>query len=100
MTNLEIVANEAIFNNIYTQEQVEQLVSTRGDLGIHTYGEWKKLGYQVRKGEKAKITTRLWKKTNKKQINPETGKEEKVKKFFLCKAHLFTLDQVEKIEEA
>lgn len=99
MTNQEIVAHEAIVNKIYTQEQVESMALTMQDFGLHTYGEWRKMGYQVRKGEKAKIATQLWKKTNKKTVNKETGKEEKESKFYLCKAYLFTRDQVDKIEE-
>lgn len=99
MTNLEIVAHEAIANKIYTKEQIESMATTMQDFGLHTYGEWRKMGYQVRKGEKAKIATHLWKKTSKKTMNKETGKEEKKSKFYLCKAYLFTRDQVEKIEE-
>ena len=100
MTNMEIVAHEAIINKIYTQEQVENMALTMQDFGLHTYGEWRKAGYQVRKGEKAKIKTHLWKKTSKKTKNKETGKQEKESKFYLCKAYLFTRDQVDKIEEA
>ena len=100
MTNQEIVAHEAIVNKIYTQEQIESMALTMQDFGLHTYGEWRKAGYQVRKGEKARIKTYLWKKTNKKTVNKETGKEEKESKFYLCKTYLFTREQVDKIEEA
>ena len=100
MTNLEIVAHEAIVNKIYTKEQIESMVVAMQDLGLHTYGEWRKAGYQVRKGEKARIKTYLWKKTSKKTVNKETGKEEKESKFYLCKTYLFTREQVDKIEEA
>lgn len=98
MTNQDIICSEAIAHGIYTKEQVEALISTFTDLGLHTYGDWKHLGYQVRKGEKAKIKTKLWKKTNKKTKNKETGKEEKESKFYLCNAYLFTKDQVDKIK--
>lgn len=94
MTNQDIICTEAIAHNIYTKEQVEALISTFTDLGLHTYGDWKNLGYQVRKGEKARIKTKLWKKTK----NKETGKEEKESKFYLCTAYLFTKDQVDKIK--
>ncbi|ACA63329.1 hypothetical protein [Lactobacillus phage c5] len=62
MTNMEIVAHEAIVNKIYTKEQIESMATTMQDFGLHTYGEWRKMGYQVRKGEKAKIATHLWEK--------------------------------------
>lgn len=98
MTNQEIICNEAIAHEIYTKEQVEALISTFTDLGLHTYGDWKNMGYQVRKGEKARIKTKLWKKTSKKVKNKE-GKDEKESKFYLCNAYLFTKDQVDKIKE-
>lgn len=100
MTNMEIVAHEAIMNNIYTKEQIESMALAMQDFGLHTYGEWKKLGYQVRKGEKAKIATHLWKKSKKPEYEEaENGKVKKNQRFYLCKAYLFTRDQVEKIEE-
>lgn len=99
MTNKEIIATEAITNNIYTQEELEQIAVT-GDLGLYTYGEWRKAGYQVRKGEKAKITTYLWRKSKKPEYEEtEDGKVKKNNRFYLCKAYLFTRDQVEKMEE-
>ena len=100
MTNMEIVAHEAIVNKIYTKEQIESMATTMQDLGLHTYGEWSKMGYQVRKGEKAKIATHLWKKSKKPEYEEaEDGKVKKNQRFYLCKAYLFTRDQVEKIEE-
>lgn len=100
MTNQEIVVHEAIVNGIYTQEQIESMASTMQDFGLHTYGEWRKMGYQVRKGEKAKIATHLWKKLKKPAYEEtENGKTKKNQRFYLCKAYLFTRDQVEKIEE-
>lgn len=101
MTNQEIVAHEAIVNKIYTQEQIESMALTMQDFGLHTYGEWRKAGYQVRKGEKARIKTYLWKKSKKPEYEEaEDGKVKKNQRFFLCKTYLFTRDQVDKIEEA
>ena len=101
MKNYEIVAREAIANKIYTKEQIESMETAMQDLGLHTYGERIKMGYQVRKGEKAKIATHLWRKS-KKQEYEEDKNGKKIKKnqrFHLCKAYLFTRDQVEKIED-
>lgn len=61
---------------------------------IHTYNGWKELGYQVRKGQKAKASFMIWKYSGKK--DEETG-EEKDGKCYQRKAFWFTFDQVEKI---
>ena len=62
---------------------------------IHTYGGWRELGYQVKKGSKAKATFTIWKyvKGKKKQ---ETDEEPEAR-MFMTKASFFTIDQVEKI---
>lgn len=33
---------------------------------LHTYAQWKKLGYQVKKGEKSKHRISVWKRSIKK----------------------------------
>ena len=63
---------------------------------IYTYQAWKSLGYQVKRGQKAKAAFSIWKLTRKK------AKEEKdvdVEKMFMVKAFFFTLDQVDAIKE-
>lgn len=62
---------------------------------IHTYATWKSLGYQVKKGEKAKASFTIWKYTEGKK--QEESDEEPEGKMFMKKAHFFTMDQVEKI---
>ncbi len=72
---------------------------------IHTYATWKQLGYQVKKGEKAKASFTIWKYVEGKKETIEvkytdgtTGTEEvDNNKMFMKKAHFFTMDQVEKI---
>lgn len=61
---------------------------------IHTYNGWKELGYQVKKGQKAKACFMIWKYHGKK--DEETG-EVKDGKCYQRKAFWFTFDQVEKI---
>lgn len=97
MTNTEIIFNEAIMNNIFTEEEAVKILESGAQLPLHTFANWKSLGYSVKKGEKAKIKTRLWKPVKAKKKDSEDG--EKEMKMYLCKAALFTADQVQKIEE-
>lgn len=63
MTNNEIIYSEAIAAGIYTQEQADAILASGHALPLHTFPEWKRLGYSVKKGEKAAVKTRLWKYT-------------------------------------
>lgn len=102
MTNLEIIVAEAIANKIYTEEEALTIIAERGALPIHTFAAWKALGYSVKKGEHARITTRLWK-FKKEKVTMENTDGETVEQdthnYYLCKAFLFTAEQVEKIEK-
>lgn len=60
----------------------------------HTYARWKKLGYQVQKGEKALFSTTIWKRTSRK--NEESGDEEA--RMFMRKAHFFGRSQVKPMD--
>lgn len=81
MSNKEILATEAMLKGfIYNGSNLK------------TFQEWKKAGYTVEKGQKAFISTRLWKQIVKKD---KDGKE--VSKMILVKAALFTENQVKKI---
>ena len=70
---------------------------------IHTYQVWKKLGYQVKKGETAIAKFQIWKcVNNKKQAEEEAENKEEIeqkgRKFFFKKMSAFFTDaQVEKI---
>lgn len=61
---------------------------------IHTYNGWKELGFQVKRGQKAKAAFTIWKYTGK--VDEETG-EQKEGHCFPKKAFWFTADQVEKV---
>lgn len=93
MTNLEIVANEVITRELLTEEQVEEMIGKFGALPYKTYQEWKYSGYQVKKGSKAIIKTKLWKKVKEKKENED---DKDSTKFILVPASLFGVDQVEK----
>lgn len=108
MTNIEIIEVEAIARQLITEEEAENMILEFGMLPFKTYKEWKKLGYQVKKGSKAVIKTRLWKmvknKTNDESESngsDDTDKESEKKrsKFVLVPASLFAIDQVEKIQK-
>lgn len=99
MTNLEIVIGEAINHGVFTEEQIQGYLS-EGDLPLKTFKSWQDAGYTVRKGQKARLQTKLWQlKAKKKKEAAESQEDEKNEKFILVPAYLFTLDQVAKIGE-
>lgn len=83
MTNIEIIQMEKINNKLDP------------DMELHTYKIWQSLGYQVQKGQKAIVSTKLWK--NVDVTDKKTGKKEQ--KMILCNASLFSYEQVKKIEK-
>lgn len=97
MTNLEIIVAEAVANKLYTIEEVEAIFETGNTLPLHTFAVWKSMGYIVKRGEHAKIATRLWKFKKGAKETEESVDGEHSDKYFLCKAYLFTAEQVEKI---
>lgn len=96
MTNIEIVANEVVLNGLMSEEEVMDLIGNFKPLPYMTYQEWRRMGYQVKKGSKAVIKTKLWKKVSKK--DKENDKVES--KFILVPANLFGLNQVERMAQA
>lgn len=85
-----------------TNEEIIQ--NTKKSLGmgefepLHTFQKWKEMGFKVKKGEHATVCTKLWKAKAKKYT--DTNGEEKVENnFFLAKAYLFKLNQVERINQ-
>ena len=70
-----------------------------------TFAQWKYKGMSVKKGSKAFIQLELWtckdvivKDENGKTVM-EKGQPKKEKKFYLRKASLFTMDQVEPMKK-
>lgn len=97
MTNIEIILENAIANNIFTEEQITTFLKETGDLPLHTFNEWRKMGYIVKKGEKAAMTCDIWRMTNYKKDESKEEQEEKENHFYMKKAFFFTFEQVEKI---
>ena len=83
MSNVEIITSEAMLKGY-----------EYNGLNLNTFQEWKKRGYSVIKGQKAFISTNLWKPVVKK--DKETGKEKRI--MITVKASLFSAEQVELIK--
>lgn len=99
MSNFEIIANSAIGAGIYTKEQVEAIISSGFRLPLHTFAEWKRLGFAVKKGEKASMTCRIWKFSDKKtESADDVNVDEADSRYYLTKAFFFTREQVEEIK--
>ena len=97
MTNLMIVTTEAILNEVFTEDQCIEYLVTRGALPLYTFAEWKKRGYYVKRGEKARLTCTLWKHNAPKTKTDDDGREVTIipkRAFNGVKAFLFTPDQV------
>lgn len=105
MTNIQIVEIECQRLNIaYTEYDV-----LYNNLPLKTYTEWRKFGYQVKKGEKAISCLKIWKHVQRKKVQEvqkeesenSTGEEEVVTKggFKLVKAYFFSREQVEPVKE-
>ena len=91
MTNTAIILSYMQSNNLDPNKIV-----------LHTYATWKKLGYQVKKGEKSQHKIPVWKPSTKKvEVENEDGtKEEKTNvRYFIKTYAFFTQEQVERIEK-
>ena len=111
MTNAQIIFENRVF---LMQEGVlratEETVTIQNEDGteekipmpeeIHTYNGWKKLGYQVQKGEHAVAKFPIWKYKSAKKQDDEAGDEEQPQKGKMFKkvAFFFTIDQVKKVD--
>lgn len=84
MTNAEIIESEKMLHGL--------------DCEAHTYAAWLNLGYQVKKGEKAAFSTKIWKKSGKKQEEAEENADESSGHYFMKLSHFFTIHQVEKVK--
>ena len=96
MTNEKMITDAAILSGIIDEATAAAYMKAGRRLPIHTYSEWKRLGYQVKPGEHAALVLYLWKfrKSSKKEI--EEGQDPNAETAYRAKSHLFTLEQVEK----
>ena len=103
MSNEEIITKSAISAGIFSEEEAAAYIMNGLRLPIHTFAEWKRMGYSVKKGQHAALTCQLWKYTDKpgkaaREAAEADGKDapETDPHFYMTKAHLFHALQVEK----
>ena len=101
MTNEQIIIDTAVALGLYNESQIEEYLEEQGTLPLHTFAVWKSLGYAPKKGTHG-YETRLWKRKNKKDKEADKDNEEisdeNKRDFYLTKAFLFDISQVEKIQ--
>lgn len=91
MTNTAIILEYMLENNLDPENVI-----------LHTYETWKKLGYQVRRGEKSQHKIPVWKPSTKKvevENDDGTTEERNNGRFFIKVSAFFTQDQVERIDK-
>ena len=110
MTNEQIIQKSAVLAGIFTESEAAAIISSGRRLPLHTYAEWKRMGYQVKQGEHAALTVMLWKYHEGKKtgrtvevagmLNPDgspaTVEEQESSHHYKTTAHLFTASQVER----
>lgn len=82
VTNTEIMSRYRLENNI------------PDTIHLYTFGDWKRRGFHVKKGERSRHKVSLWTKVEK--ITDENGRQRT--KCHMRTAYLFEDSQVEKIE--
>lgn len=84
MNNATLILYAKAANNIPLDEE------------LHTFAEWKRLGFSVKKGEKARCKIAIWNKSIKKDTEDE---EENDDGYFYTKvAAFFTKNQVQLLD--
>lgn len=113
--NPEIIMSEGIAAGVITFEEFEDYMTSGRMPHYHTYQEWAKMGRQVKQGEHALFTARIWKYTEKhdkmtaeqaEALNSimikadgtkyQEGDETTSSKFIKKDAFFFGIDQTEK----
>ena len=86
MTNFQIIEN------------VKKDLGLDEDLILKTYQDWKRCGYQVKKGEKSVMACMIWfPKKSKAKVDVDYEEEVNDGSFFKSKAFFFSQNQVERI---
>ena len=96
MTNEKIIFDAAVASGIFTEAEAMGYIASGRRLPLHAYQEWRRMGYQVKQGERAALTVVLWKyRSETVEIN---GQEVESGDCYRTTAHLFTAAQVKKAE--
>ena len=84
MNNATLILHAKAANNIPFDEE------------LHTFAEWKRLGFSVKKGEKARCKIAIWNKSTK---NKKEDEEQEDNSYFYTKvAVFFSMNQVQPID--
>ena len=59
MTNEQIIYNAAVSSGLFTADAAAAFLKAGRRLPLHTYQEWRRMGYQVKAGEKAALVVSL-----------------------------------------
>ena len=94
MTNTEIIPRTAIAEGLFTAAEATAIIASGRRLPLHTYQEWRRMGYQVKQGEHAALTVVLWK--YRSETVEIDGQEVESGDCYRTTAHLFTAAQVQK----
>ena len=104
MTNEQIITELAM--QLYGEDKVMEMIEEGIEPPLHTLQGWALRGYKIKKGEHALVETKLWKKKKKKDEETELletddpdGQMPTNRDFYMCRAFLFGLEQVEKAEK-
>lgn len=81
MTNMQIITGAMVLNGV-TEE-------------VDTYAGWKRRGFQVQRGQKAKFQTKIWKPCKAKKSEGE--EESEGTRLILVNASFFVKSQVEEV---
>ena len=103
MTNEQIIQQAAVTSGLFTQETVDTFAAEGVRLPLHTYQEWRRLGYQVKQGEEAVLVVNLWRFSKVAVDTEDSAREQEAEnatgeRAYMAKAHLFLGSQVEKIQ--
>lgn len=102
--------NQELLTEAVSLSESDAVIEAFENGELLTFAEWKKQGYQVKKGEKSQFACNLWKKLSKAELEKaqkkleekakEEGKEKasKPKSFVMTKCCFFLPSQVEKIQ--
>lgn len=86
MNNATLILYAKAANNIPLDEE------------LHTFAEWKRLGFSVKKGEKARCKIAIWNKSIKKKKDTEDEEENDDGYFYTKVAAFFTKNQVQLLD--
>lgn len=86
MNNATLILHAKVASNIPLDEE------------LHTFAEWKRLGFSVKKGEKARCKIAIWNKSIKSKKDDEEAQQEDDSYFYTKVAAFFTRNQVQPLD--